>query len=170
MKRAVPRPASGVVTSALARSQLMNQQDAVPTSHGSAKRPGRPVVHRRPAGLADVEVAALGKLSEALEAVEHARGLLYGFHRLSGTADRTLQEAVRLFRDGGRAELADELEQILVGRDVIAGMWSFQLVESYDDGYWSVFRDVEAGARQQLGAAERHVYEAEMQHREQADG
>jgi len=147
---------------------MSRDDDAGPARHGSAKRPGRPVAHQRPAGLGDAEVLALVKLSEALEAAEHARGLLYGFHRLCGTADLTLQEAVRLFRDGGHRQLADELEQILVGRDVIDGMWSFQLVESYDDGYWSVFRELEAHARQVLGAAERHLYEAEMQHREQA--
>ena len=39
--------------------------------------------------LDDATVEALGKLSEALEVVEHARGLLYGFHRLTGTADLT---------------------------------------------------------------------------------
>lgn len=137
--------------------------------HSSAKRPGRPLAHRRPAGLTDAEVQALGKLSEALEVVEHARGLLYGFHRLSGTADLTLQDAVRMFREAGHQELADQLEQILVGRDVIADRWSFQLVESYDTGYWSVFRDLEAHARRVLGDAEPHLFEAELQHREQAD-
>jgi hypothetical protein len=147
----------------------MNLDDADPAGHGSAKRPGRPVAHRRPAGLTDADVQALGKLSEALEVVEHARGLLYGFHRLSGTADRTLQDAVRMFRDAGHPELADQLEQIMVGRDVIAGMWSFQLVESYDSGYWSVFRNLEAHARQVLGEAEPHLFEAELQHHEQAD-
>lgn len=35
----------------------------------------------------DATVAAAGKLSEALEIVEHARGLLYGFHRLCGSAE-----------------------------------------------------------------------------------
>ncbi len=147
----------------------MNPDDGAVAAHGSAKRPGRPIAHRRPAGLTDVDVQALGKLSEALEVVEHARGLLYGFHRLSGTADLTLQDAVRMFRDAGHQELADEIEQFLVGRDVIAGMWSFQLVESYDTGYWSVFRDLEAHARQALGQAEPHLLEAEMQHHEQAD-
>ena len=124
----------------------------------------------RPAGASDETVAALGKLSEALEVVEHARGLLYGFHRLCGTADLTLQEAVRLLRDAGHAELADEVDAGLVGRDIVPGSWSFQLVEAYDDGYWSVFRDVEANARARLGGAERHVFEAEMKRREQGGG
>ncbi len=110
----------------------------------------------------------MGKLSEALEVVEHARGLLYGFHRLSGTADRTLQDAVGLLRESGHSLLADEIERVMVGRDVIAGMWSFQVVESYDDGYWSVFGDIEAQARQALGGVEPHLFEAEMQHDEQA--
>ena len=44
--------------------------------------------------LDDDTVAALGKLSESLETVEQARGLLYGFHQLTGKADLLLQEAV----------------------------------------------------------------------------
>ncbi|WP_258065569.1 hypothetical protein [Rathayibacter tritici] len=50
--------------------------------------------HLRPEGLDDATVAALGKLSEALETIEPSRGLLYGFHRLTGSADLALGEAV----------------------------------------------------------------------------
>jgi hypothetical protein len=135
--------------------------------HGSARHPGRPVARPRPAGTSDATVAALGKLSEALEVAEHARGLLYGFHRLCGTADRTLQEAVSMLRDAGHAMLAADIEQALVGRDIIPGCWSFQLVEDYDSGYWDVFRDVEEHARAELGVPARHVFEAEMKEREQ---
>jgi len=134
--------------------------------HGSANHPDRPPARRRPEGVDDQTVAALGKLSEALEVVEHARGLLYGFHRLTGTADLTLQEAVRLLRASGHADLADQVEEVLVGRDLVAGLWSFQIVEGYDEGYWRVFRDVERTAREALEVPE-HLYEAEMKHREQ---
>ena len=135
---------------------------------GSAKRPGRPAVRQRPPEVPDATVAALGKLSEALEVVEQARGFLYGFHRLSGTADRTLQEAVGLLRDAGWAELAGDIEETLVGRDIANDQWSFQLVEAYDSGYWQVFRDVEQHARVTAGVPDRHVHEAEMKQREQA--
>jgi hypothetical protein len=118
--------------------------------------------------MSDETVSALGKLSEALEVVEHARGHLYAFHRLSGTADRTLQDAVTALRNAGHRDLADEVADILVGRDVIAGRWSFELVEEYDATYWSVFRDVEAQARARLGNAAPHVFEAEMKHSEQS--
>lgn len=137
--------------------------------HGSARRPGRPVVHPRPDGLDDATVEALGKVSEALEVVEHARGHLYAFHRLSGHADLTLQEGVRQLRDAGRTGLADLVEELLVGRDVIDGRWTFQLVEAYDAQYWSAFRDVEAHLRRETGM-EPHVFEAEMKHAEQTTG
>jgi hypothetical protein len=123
-------------------------------------------LRKRPEGMTDATVAALGKLSEALETVEYARGQLYEFHRRSGTADRLLQEACTELRDAGHPELAEELTRRLVGRDVLAGMWTFQLIEGYEEQYWSVFRKLEERARDLLGAP-RHLYEAEMKYREQ---
>ena len=57
--------------------------------------------------LDDTTVEGLGKLSEALETVDQARGLLYGFHQLTGKADLLLQDAVELFRKAGHTQLAD---------------------------------------------------------------
>lgn len=118
--------------------------------------------HLRPEGLDDATVAALGKLSEALENVEHARGLLYGFHRLTGAADLALGEAVEAFREAGHDALADELETDLVGRNVIEGRWTFQIVEDYDDDYYRVFREHERAARDALAGGRRHLFESEM--------
>ncbi|MBW8732127.1 MAG: hypothetical protein JF622_14415 [Terrabacter sp.] len=118
--------------------------------------------HVRPAGIDDVTVEALGKLSEALEVVEDARGRLYGFHRLTGTADLALGEAVDLFRDAGHTELADRLETELVGRNVVQGRWTFQIVEEYDDGYYATFKELEKTARDDLVGGRRHLFEAEM--------
>jgi hypothetical protein len=135
--------------------------------HGSARHPDRPSARQRPPAVTDATVAALGKLSEALEVVEQARGFLYGFHRLSGTADRTLQEAVDMLRAAGHGPLADDISEALVGRDTIGDRWSFQLVEDYDAGYWQVFRDAEQHARAACGVPRAHLHEAEMKHREQ---
>ena len=99
--------------------------------------------HQRPEGVDDATVEALGKLSEALEVVEEARGLLYAFHRRCGTADLTLGEAVDQLRDAGHTELADRIDRELVGRNILAGRWSFQVVEEYDDGYYATFQDLE---------------------------
>jgi hypothetical protein len=118
--------------------------------------------HARPTGVDDTTVAALGKLSEALEAVEHGRGLLYGFHRLAGRADLQVGEAVDLLREAGHQEVADRLETELVGRNVLEGRWTFQVVEEYDDGYYAEFRSQEARAREELLGGTRHLFEAEM--------
>jgi hypothetical protein len=118
--------------------------------------------HRRPESLDDKTVDALGKLSEALEAVEVARGHLYAFHRLCGTGDLQAGEAVEMLRDAGHADLADKVETELIGRNVLQGRWSFQIVEEYDDGYYATFKTLERLAREQLADGKRHLYEAEM--------
>ncbi|MFC7494222.1 MULTISPECIES: hypothetical protein [unclassified Nocardioides] len=126
--------------------------------------------HRRPEGLDDATVEALGRLSEALEAVEVARGHLYAFHRLSGTADLTLGDAVRQLREAGHGEIADRIERDLVGRNVIPGRWTFQIVEAYDDTYYTAFRELEKAARDRLAQGRRHLYEAEMKEDRRSDG
>jgi hypothetical protein len=120
--------------------------------------------------LDDTTVEGLGKLSEALETVDQARGLLYGFHQLTGKADRTLQEAVELLRSAGHDRLADDLDRDLVGRNVIADRWTFQIVEDFDGSYWSAFREFDARAREELAGGDRHVFEARMKQSERTKG
>ncbi len=118
--------------------------------------------HQRPDGVSDATVEALGRVSEALEAVEAARGFLYSFHRLSGTADLTLGEGVDGLRKAGHTELADRIDRELVGRNVLQGRWTFQIMEEYDDGYYATFKELEQAARDELVGGRRHLYEAEM--------
>ena len=118
--------------------------------------------HIRPEGVSDATVEALGKLSEALEVVEHVRGHLYAFHRLTGTADLALGDAVEMLREAGHTELADRLDTELVGRNVLRGRWTFQVVEEYDDGYYATFKSLEELARNELVGGRRHLFEAEM--------
>jgi hypothetical protein len=120
--------------------------------------------------LDDRTVEALGKLSEALETVDQARGFLYAFHQLTGKADLLLQDAVDLLRDAGHDELAADLDRDLVGRNVIADRWTFQIVEDFDDNYWGTFRDFDTRARRELSAGDRHVFEARMKQRERTRG
>ena len=126
--------------------------------------------HTRPATADDATVAAVGKLSEALETVERARGRLYDFHQLTGSADLALGEAVDGLRDAGHADLADRIETELVGRNVIQGRWTFQVVEEYDDGYYALFRALEQTARDALLDGRRHIYEAEMKEARRTHG
>ena len=120
--------------------------------------------------LDDTTVEGLGKLSEALETVEQARGLLYGFHQLTGKADLLLQDAVELLRTAGHDALANDLERDLVGRNVIADRWTFQVVEDFDASYWTTFRAFDQRARDELAGGDRHVLEARMKQRERTAG
>ncbi len=137
---------------------------------GSARHPDRAVEHSRPPGADDATVDAVGKISAAFEVVENARGLLYEFHRMSGEADLALQEALAALREAGHRELATEIDDVLVGRDVVGDMWTFQIVESYDEQYWRAFQAVDELVRQQLSGGSKHVFEAEMKQREQTEG
>ncbi|TQK71769.1 MULTISPECIES: hypothetical protein [unclassified Nocardioides] len=126
--------------------------------------------HIRPDGVDDLTVEALGNISEALEAVEVARGHLYAFHRMSGTADLTLGRGVDQLREAGHTELADRIDRELVGRNVLQGRWTFQVVEEYDDGYYATFKELDRAARDSLVGGRRHLYEAEMKEDRRTQG
>ncbi|MBE2316516.1 hypothetical protein DVA67_011050 [Solirubrobacter sp. CPCC 204708] len=110
--------------------------------------------------LTAIETA--GSMTEALETLERARGHLFSFHQLIGEADFQLDEVLDGLRELGRTELADKLESELVGRDVLPGRWTFQIVEEFEDGYYSVFREHEKAIRDALTDGERHVHEARL--------
>jgi hypothetical protein len=118
--------------------------------------------HVRPDGVSDDTVEALGTLSEAWETVERARGHLYAFHQLTGGADLTLGRAVEQLRAAGHGAQADLVEREIVGRNVIPGRWTFQLIEDYNATYYTPFADVERRVREELADGRAHLYEAEM--------
>ncbi|GGL93745.1 hypothetical protein GCM10010129_42050 [Streptomyces fumigatiscleroticus] len=118
--------------------------------------------HRRPDGVSDETVEALGSLSKALETTERARGHLYAFHQLTGSADLELDRAVDLLRKAGRSDWADRVQREILGRNVIPGHWTFQIVEAYNRTYYEPFRDLERQALADLADGRDHLYEAEM--------
>ena len=125
---------------------------------------------RRPDGVTDATVEAVGKVSEAFETIEEVRGRLYGLHRLVGSADLALGDACDQLRKAGHGELADQLEEELVGRNVISGRWTFQVVEEFDDGYYADFKRLEKVVRDELMQGRRHVFEAEMKAARRTEG
>lgn len=80
----------------------------------------------------DETTEALGKLRKALETTERARGHLYSFHQLTGTADFELDDAIAALRGAGHGEHAKRVQ---------------------------VFRDVERAARDDLAGGQRHGLE-----------
>ena len=117
---------------------------------------------RRPSGVSDETVSAVGKFSEALEWVERARGHLYDFHQMMGHADALIGEAADELREAGHQDQAQRIEAELVGRNALEGRWSFQMVEEYDAIYWSVVRAFADDLRGELMGGRHHVLESEM--------
>jgi hypothetical protein len=126
--------------------------------------------HLRPEGADDATVAAVGKLSEAFEWVQRARGRLYDFHQLMGHADFLVEEAADELDEAGHRHLADELRDEVVGRNVVAGRWTFQLVEEFDDTYHAPFAALEERVRGELMDGRRHVFESELKERRRSRG
>ena len=118
----------------------------------------------------DATIQALGTFSEAMEYMERARGHLFSFHQLTGTSDLKFGQAVTELREAGHHDMADRLEAEIVGRNVIFGRWTFQIVEDYDDNYWSVIRDAEREAREKLVGGRRHLFEARMKEQRRTRG
>ncbi|WP_285563884.1 hypothetical protein [Streptomyces sp. RTGN2] len=118
--------------------------------------------HQRPEGVSDKTVEALGALSKALETTERARGALYEFHQLTGSADFAVGDAVRLLREAGHDQDADLVEREILGRNVIPGHWTFQLIETYNETYYRPFTDIEQQLVHRLAQGRDHLYEAEL--------
>ena len=47
-------------------------------------------------------------------------------------------------------DLLYSISRELIGRNVLQGRWSFQVIEDYDDGYYRCFQEMERTVRQQL--------------------
>ena len=121
-------------------------------------------------GRDDDVTEAVGRASEALEYVERARGHLYSLHQLIGRADILFEEAADLFRDAGEPAAADRLDRDVVGRNVLDGRWTFQIVEEFDDLYHGYVTEVVRSLERDHHDGERHVYESRMKERRRTHG
>lgn len=120
--------------------------------------------------IADSTAEAVGKVGEAPEYVERARGHLYSFHQLIGHADLLLGEAVDALREDGHEEIAETLQTEMVGRNVLDGRWTFQIMEEFGDTYWQPFREHTDHIRNELTDGVRHLHEARMKESRRTHG
>ena len=63
---------------------------------------------------------------------------------------------------GSGKVIASHIEDDLVGRNILEGRWSFQVVEEYDANYYAPFKEHELAARADLVDGRPHLFEAEM--------
>ncbi len=124
-----------------------------------------PPTETAPDPLSDVAAEAAGKLGEALEYVERARGQLYEFHHHIGHADLMLDEVLEGLEKGGHADLVALIRERVYGRDVLQGRWTYQVVDEFDDGYYAAWKDVTATVREKVPGGGRHEHEAALKRR-----
>ena len=62
------------------------------------------------------------------------------------------------------------LEREIVGRDVLPGRWTFQVVEEFDECYYAPVVAAEQRVRDELLDGKRHVLESEMKQRRRTAG
>lgn len=115
-------------------------------------------------------VTAIGKASEALEYVERARGHLYSFHQLMGHADLVFGEAADLLREVGLADDADRFDREVVGRNALDGRWTFQIVDEFDDLYWTHVTTAVRGLERDHAGGKRHQYESRLKDERRTPG
>jgi hypothetical protein len=156
------RPAGSRRTTAKKETASVRNNDEVGAADDTA--------HHRPAGVDDATVAAVGKVSEALEWLERARGRLYDFHQMIGHLDFQMSDAVQMLHAAGHTELAELLDRDVVGRNVLDGRWTFQIIEEFETVYYDPIRAADRRVRDELMAGRRHVYESEMKEARRSRG
>jgi hypothetical protein len=130
----------------------------------------RASAHIAPQDVSEETIEAVGTLSEAFEYAVRARGHLYSFHQLIGRADFLAEDAVNMLRDAGHGELAERLQRDLVGRNVLDGRWTFQVVEEFDSVYYEPFQAFDRTARNELTGGVHHLYEARLKEQRRTHG
>ena len=126
--------------------------------------------YRRPEGVDDETVAAVGKLSEAIEWLERARGRLFDVHQMMGHLDFLVSEAAEQLRDAGHIEQATLLDDEVIGRNVLEGRWTFQIVDEFHDVYYEPVKAAQQRIEQELLDGRRHVFEAELKEQRRTHG
>ncbi|CAM5399694.1 hypothetical protein SALBM135S_04815 [Streptomyces alboniger] len=77
---------------------------------------------------------------------------------------------MELLGKAGHTEWADRIQSELVGRNVIPGHWTFQIIEKYNDTYYEPFKGLERQAVTELAEGRDHLYEAEMKEARRSKG
>lgn len=126
--------------------------------------------HLRPSDADDGTVEGVGKVTEALEWVERARGDLYELHQKIGHADELFAEAADQLEEAGHNKLAEFIRTEVSGRNVLPGRWTFQIVEEFNDTYYQHIAAAEKRVRDDLLQGKQHVYESELKEKLRTKG
>jgi hypothetical protein len=106
------------------------------------------------------EREALHRVELGVEWLHRAHGNLVEFHHKTGHAMDHLADAEGQLRASGHTDLADALRDEYLPRGVLdGGRWSYDVLESYQEGFLSALTDFEERARGEVADGRRHVTE-----------
>lgn len=117
------------------------------------------------AKLEAAEREALHELRLGIEHVNRGYGHLLAFHHQVGRGMNRFAQARDLLREAGHDGFADRLRDDLLPAGVVDDMWSYELVEAFEEGFLTETTTFERGVRSALVEGEDHVTEREQQHR-----
>lgn len=110
--------------------------------------------------LTERERLALHKMQLGLEKIRQAEGDLYKFHHNVGGGMDYWNEAIDLWEESGNPEIAERVEDG-IGQGAIRDMWTFEIVEDWEDGFKSWVEDVNGATREEIGLGE-HITERQQ--------
>jgi len=131
----------------------MVQHDTRPDSEtGDDATPG--------SDLSEAECEALHSVELGVEWLHRAHGDLVEFHHKTGHAMDHLADAEAQLRACGHTDLADALRDECLPRGVIdEDRWSYDVLESYQEGFLAALTAFEERARGAVADGQRHVAE-----------
>ncbi|WP_129112629.1 hypothetical protein [Halegenticoccus tardaugens] len=113
--------------------------------------------------VTEEERRALHDFQVGIEYVYRSYGALLDFHHHLGHAMDRLHDAEEDLRAAGHEELADELRDEHLPAGAVEDMWSYEIVESFREGFLREITDFEAGVRDDLADGRSHVTERRQQ-------
>jgi hypothetical protein len=117
-------------------------------------------------GSTEASVDALHEVELGCEWLQRANGHLLQFHHATGHGMDHLAAAEEHLREAGETALADAIRDELLPRGVVDDdRWSYDLVESFQDGLLADVGAFEQLARDELAAGDRHVAERRQERR-----
>jgi hypothetical protein len=113
--------------------------------------------------LTEQEREALHSIELGVEWLHRAHGDLVGFHHKTGHAMDHLARAETRLRKNGYTDLADTLRDECLPRGVVEDRWSYDVLETYQEGFLADLTALEKRVREQVADGQRHVVEREQE-------
>jgi hypothetical protein len=112
-----------------------------------------------PPELSEFEVDALHSVELGLEWLRRAHGNLIEFHHATGHAMDHLADAEPVLRACGYDDLADRLRADLLPRGAVDERWTYDLLETFEDGLLADVEAYERQARDTIADGSSHIAE-----------